>query len=150
MALSNAMPSRFRAVVQLASWCQLRKGELCALRRRDIDLLRGRITVAQNLQQLRDGRIIIKEPKSDAGFRTIAVPPHVIPLLEEHLRLFTAEVPDALVFTGERGWAGAPTCPPEALGENAACRSAGLSYTCTMSGTRATHGRPPLALRRAG
>ena len=103
MALSNAMPSRFRAVVQLASWCQLRKGELCALRRRDIDLLRGRITVAQNLQQLRDGRIIIKEPKSDAGFRTIAVPPHVIPLLEEHLRLFTAEVPDALVFTGERG-----------------------------------------------
>ena len=103
MALSNAMPSRFRAVVQLASWCQLRKGELCALRRRDIDLLRGRITVAQNLQQLRDGRIIIKEPKSDAGFRTIAVPPHIIPLLEEHLRLFTVEAPDALVFTGERG-----------------------------------------------
>jgi integrase len=33
----KAMPARFKALALLATWCQLRKGELCALRRRDID-----------------------------------------------------------------------------------------------------------------
>jgi integrase len=99
----DAMPARFRAIVLLATWCQLRKGELCALRRKDIDLMRATLAVAQNLQQLRNGRLIVKEPKSQAGRRTVAIPPHVLPAITEHLATFTAETPDALVFTGERG-----------------------------------------------
>lgn len=99
----KAMPARFQALVLLATWCQLRKGELCALRRRDIDLTRATLTVAQSLQQLRNGQLIIKDPKTAAGRRSVAIPHHVVPVITEHLAVFTAADPDALVFTGERG-----------------------------------------------
>jgi integrase len=101
--MADAMPPRFRALVLLATWCQLRKGELLGLRRRDVDLMRGTVTVAQNLQHLRNGRAIFKEPKSSAGRRTIAIPPHIVPDLSEHAAVFVAEKLDALVFTGEKG-----------------------------------------------
>ncbi len=99
----RAMPDRFRALVLLAAWCQLRKGELCALRRRDIDPVRSTLTVAQNLQQLRNGRMITKEPKTAAGRRTVVIPSQVLPALVTHLETFTAAGGDALVFTGEHG-----------------------------------------------
>jgi integrase len=35
--------------------------------------------------------------------RTVAVPPHVLPLLEEHLRLFSEPGPAGLVFVGVKG-----------------------------------------------
>ena len=101
--LVAAMPARFRAMILLACWCHLRKGELCALRRRDIDLVRSSVTVAQSLQQLRNGTLVVKAPKTAAGRRTVAIPPHVLPALTTHLETFTAADPDALVFTGERG-----------------------------------------------
>jgi integrase len=99
----EAMPARFKSLVLLGTWCQLRKGELCALRRGDIDQMRSTLTVAQNLQQLRDGRLVIKEPKSAAGRRTVVIPSQVLPVLVEHLATFTAAGSDALVFTGEHG-----------------------------------------------
>jgi hypothetical protein len=40
-ALAEAMPEHLRVAVLLAAWCQLRRGELLGLRRRDIDILRG-------------------------------------------------------------------------------------------------------------
>lgn len=99
----SAMPLRFQSLLLLATWCQLRKGELCALRRRDVDPMRSTVVVARNLQQLSNGEIIIKEPKTAAGRRTIVMPSHVFPVLIEHLDRFTEPDPDALVFTGERG-----------------------------------------------
>ena len=99
----DAMPVRFQALVLLATWCQLRKGELCALRRRDVDPMRSTLTVAQNLQQLRDGRLIFKEPKSLAGRRTVVIPSQLLPVLVEHMEIFTAVGSDSLVFTGEQG-----------------------------------------------
>lgn len=101
--LVAAIPARFKAIVLLASWCQLRKGELCGLRRRDVDPMRSTVTVAQTLQQLRNGTLIIKEPKTEAGRRTVAIPPHVLPAVTAHMDTFTAVDADALVFTGERG-----------------------------------------------
>lgn len=38
-ALAQAMPERQRIAVSLAAWCQLRRGELLGLRRRDVDPL---------------------------------------------------------------------------------------------------------------
>ena len=102
-ALAAALPERFRLVVLLAAWCQLRRGELLGLRRRDVDLLRGALTVEQSRTFTRDGRSLVKEPKSTAGRRTIAVPAHVLPALADHLARFTASEPDALVLTGATG-----------------------------------------------
>jgi integrase len=92
-ALAAALPERFRLVVLLAAWCQLRRGELLGLRRRDVDLLRGTISVEQSRTFTRDGRSLVKEPKSTAGRRTIAVPTHVLPALADHLARFTASEP---------------------------------------------------------
>jgi len=102
-ALAVALPERFRLVVLLAAWCQLRRGELLGLRRRDVDLLRGALSVEQSRTFSRDGRSLVKEPKSTAGRRTITVPAHVLPALADHLACFTASEPDVLVLTGTTG-----------------------------------------------
>ncbi|MCL2396071.1 MAG: tyrosine-type recombinase/integrase [Acidimicrobiaceae bacterium] len=65
--------------------------------------MHGTVTVVGNLQQLRDGRLLIKEPKTRAGRRTVAIPPHVVPAIREHLEVFTKADPEALVVTGEKG-----------------------------------------------
>lgn len=101
--LVAAMPERFKGIVLLACWCHLRKAEICALRRRDVDPMRSTVVVAQTLQQLQDGTLVIKEPKTPAGRRTVVIPPHVLPAITEHLDRFTGADPAALVFTGERG-----------------------------------------------
>jgi integrase len=46
--LIEAITPRYRAPVVLASWCGLRRGEVCALRRTDVDLERGLVTVSKN------------------------------------------------------------------------------------------------------
>lgn len=102
-ALVEAMPERFRAIVLLATWCHLRKGEFCGLRRKDIDLMRSTVSVGQNLQQLRSGKMILKDPKTSAGRRTIVIPSNILPALVSHLDTYVASDPDALVFTGEQG-----------------------------------------------
>ena len=102
-ALAEAIAPRLRVLVLLASWCWLRQGELAGLQRRDIDLDKGSVTVERAMSQLADGTLVIGPPKTDAGRRSVAIPPHVIPDLTDHLHRFVATVDDALVFTGEKG-----------------------------------------------
>lgn len=78
VAIAAAMPDHLRLLILLAAWCGLRYGELAELRRRDIDLDRGVIVVARAVVRV-DGQDIIGPPKSHAGVRTVAVPPHVRP-----------------------------------------------------------------------
>jgi integrase len=85
--LIEATTPRFRAAVALAAWCGLRRGELCALRTRDVDLEHGRVTVRRNYVELLEApRKFEKDPKSEAGKRTVTIPPHILPLLESHAR----------------------------------------------------------------
>ncbi|MBB2988440.1 integrase [Terracoccus luteus] len=83
--LIEATTPCFRAAVALAAWCGLRRGELCALRTRDVDLEHGRVTVRRNYVELLEapGKFE-KDPKSEAGKRTVTIPPHMVPLLERH------------------------------------------------------------------
>ena len=46
--LEAAMPERLRLIVPLATWCQLRRGEILALRRNDVDILHALIRVNQS------------------------------------------------------------------------------------------------------
>ncbi|MHB1447070.1 MAG: site-specific integrase [Acidimicrobiales bacterium] len=102
-AIAEAIHPRFKALVLLAAWCQLRKGELCGLRRRDIDLVKAKVTVRQSLQQLKDGRILVKDPKTESSRRTVTIPSHILPALTSHVDSYAVEGPDGLVFTGVRG-----------------------------------------------
>lgn len=104
-ALAHAISPRFRLVVLLSAWCGLRRGEILALRRGDIDLLRRTLRIERGMHQLADGTLVIGPPKTDAGRRTIAIPPHLVPDLTGHLEQFVAGEAEALVFTGEKGGA---------------------------------------------
>lgn len=99
--LEAALPERLRIVVPLAAWCQLRRGELFGLRRRHVDLLARVVHVAETRSWDASGAPLHKGPKSAAGVRQVAIPPHVVGPLERHLEAFVAPAPDSWVLTGE-------------------------------------------------
>lgn len=46
------------------------------------------------------GQSIVKEPKTRAGRRTVAIPPHILESLTRHMDSYTSESPDAYVVEG--------------------------------------------------
>ena len=103
--LADAVDPRYRALVLLAAFGGLRRGELFGLRRRHVDVATGTVTVEAQRQQLAHGEHVIGPPKSDAGRRTVAVPPQALEALQDHLQRWTEPRPDAWVFTGAKGGA---------------------------------------------
>jgi len=96
-ALTAAMPANLRVAVLLAAWCQLRRGEVRGLRRCDVDVEKGTLTVSVTRTVSMSGRTIIKEPKTRAGRRTVAIPPHTLGQLIVHLESHVGEDPDSLL-----------------------------------------------------
>jgi integrase len=101
--LADAVPVRYRSLVLLAGFCGLRLGELLGLERRHVNLLHGTLTIDQQEQQLRDGRLLVGPPKTEAGMRTLALPPPLIPELEQQLSYWALPGRDGRLFPGERG-----------------------------------------------
>jgi len=95
--LVQSMPPRRQAMILLAAWCGLRFGEITELRRKDLDLHHGTVHIVRAVTRV-DGQYVITTPKSAAGRRVVALPPHLIPALQHHLDQHTAPGPEALVF----------------------------------------------------
>ena len=95
--LVAAMPPRRQAMILLAGWCGLRFGEITELRRKDLDLHRGTVHVHRAVTRV-DGHYLITTPKSAAGRRDVALPPHQTPALQHHLDQHTGPDPEALLF----------------------------------------------------
>jgi integrase len=102
-ALAGAVEARYRSMVLLAVFAGLRLGELLSLRRRHIDVENESVRVEEQAQELRAGTRIIGPPKSEAGKRTVALPPQLVPELEAHIERWTTDDPDDLLFTDEDG-----------------------------------------------
>ena len=100
--LADAIAPRYRALILLAVFGSLRWGELAALRRRHIDLTSGTLRAELGVVELVDGSLVTGPPKSEAGRRTVALPPFLFPEVATHLELFTAPADDSLVFTGPK------------------------------------------------
>jgi integrase len=95
-----AMPERYRLMVPLAAWCALRFGELVELRRSDIELTErterdedgDNVVIREGVVKIRRGAVrvgsewIVGDPKSDAGARDVAVPPHLVPMIQDHIQ----------------------------------------------------------------
>ena len=81
-------------------------------------------------------------PRSDAGTRDVAVPPHLIPAIQEHLATHVGPEPDALLFPAQHGGHLQPSTlyrhfyPP-------ATRPGGRTCVSTTSVTLARCWRPP-------
>ncbi|ANI91664.1 tyrosine-type recombinase/integrase [Dietzia timorensis] len=101
-ALAAAMPPQYRALVLVAAWAGLRRGEVVALRRRDIEPDGAEIHVHRAASWIR-GKATIGTTKSAAGARDVTVPPHLRSVLVAHLAEHVRRGRDALVFPGSGG-----------------------------------------------
>lgn len=84
-----------RATPAFALMCfaGLRRGEVLALRRGDVDIKAGFIHVRR--QRIRvGGQLVTVPPKSSAGVRDVAVAPELVPILAEAVRFL---LPSALI-----------------------------------------------------
>jgi len=97
--LVQAMPEKRRLLILLAAWCALRFGEMAELRRRDIDVTNGLVKIRRGAVRA-SGRVLIGTPKSEAGARDVAIPPHLMPAVKDHLARFADSGRDGLVFPG--------------------------------------------------
>lgn len=102
-AIIDNMPPKYALMIMLAAWCQLRFGEIAELRRKDIDLDELTIRVRRGLTWVNDddgkpSYPVIGDPKSDAGIRDVTIPPHLVPMIEDHLRDHAWPGPDGLLF----------------------------------------------------
>lgn len=102
--VAEALPETYRAAVPLAAWCGLRFGELIELRRKDVHVIGNRTTLRiRRAATVVDGKIVVGTPKTDAGIRDVAVPPHVAEILRAHMTTYTGKGPESFVFTTTRG-----------------------------------------------
>lgn len=103
-AIVGEMPAEYRAMVLLAAWCALRYGELAALRRKDVEPDGSVIRVRRGIVHTRAGTIE-GTPKSDAGIRDVAVPPHLAPVLVDHVTKHAQPGREGLLFPSRTGQA---------------------------------------------
>ena len=102
MALADAIDPRYRMLVLLAVFASLRWGELMGLRKTDFDLAVGLVQVERSVS-LVGARQLIKQPKTAAGVRTVALPMWLLPDLEQHFaRLLRARRRTAGCSSGRR------------------------------------------------
>ena len=98
--MADAIAPRFRAMVLIAAYGGLRFGELAALRRERIDVLRGRVLVAETLVDI-NGDLSFGPTNTRNGRRTVPLPRSDCHEAAAHLERFTAGAGDALLFTGQ-------------------------------------------------
>jgi len=91
------LPPRYKLMALLAAWCAMRFGELAELRRGDMDLRTNRVKIRRGVVRV-GGKFIVGPPKTDAGIRDVALPPHLVPIVKGHLADFTGAGKDALLF----------------------------------------------------
>jgi integrase len=111
--IATGMPEQYQAMVLLAAWCALRFGELTELRRRDVVIAEddqgdgepekyGVVRVERAVVRTDTG-FHVTTPKSDTGIRDVAIPPHLLPVIEGHLQRFVDDDADALLFPAQHG-----------------------------------------------
>jgi integrase len=106
--IANAVPAKYQLMILLAAWCALRFGELAELRRSDIDVKAGVVHIRRGVVRTKSGRKV-KGPKSDAGRRDVAFPPHLLPAVKAHLKEHAVMGRDGLLFSAKMGEQLAPS-----------------------------------------
>ena len=95
--LLERIPAQYRALVLIGAWCGLRFGEVSELRRKDVDLKAGTIHVMRGVVRI-GKEVTVGKPKTAAGMRDVAIPPHLLPILKEHLKEHVGAGGEALLF----------------------------------------------------
>ena len=96
---------RFKALLLLVGYCAMRPGEVFALTRSSFTetaTLTGVphwvINVSHAVSDAEHGGRVLGPPKTPESVRSVPVPPHLVPILAEHLERFAEPGPDGLLF----------------------------------------------------
>jgi integrase len=100
--LAAGMRTEYRPVVYVAGLLGLRWSEIAGLKVRHLDFLRRTLTVSETIAEV-NGKLLPASTKSEAGRRTLAVPPSLMAMLAEHLAARGRPGPDELIFTAPAG-----------------------------------------------
>jgi integrase len=131
-------------IAALAIATGMRRGELLALRWKDLDTDGARLRVERSVEQTKAGGLVFKSPKTKHGRRTISLPASIVTELRAHRRQQLEQrialgrgksAPDDLVFPT---WDGA-TRSPNALTKEWSVLMEGLGLTATFHSLRHTH-----------
>jgi integrase len=100
--IAATVPGKYKLMILMAAWTALRFGELTELRRSDLDVKAAVVHIRRGVTRTKGGRVI-GDPKSEAGKRTVAIPPHLMPAVKDHLRDHVGAAQDALIFRAAHG-----------------------------------------------
>jgi integrase len=103
LAVADAVPARYRAMILLTTFASLRFGEVTALERADVDVEASAVRVRRSFVEVRGEGLVAGPPKSQAGVRTVALPRAIADTMRRHLDEYVGPSSTALVFTGPRG-----------------------------------------------
>jgi integrase len=106
-ALLRALPALPKTMAGLALLTGLRRGELFALRWKDLDLAERTLTVRQAVYER-----VFDTPKTQAGLRRVPLSAAAVQVIEIWRCRVDAADPDALVFST---WSGKPISPNNVL-----------------------------------
>ncbi len=101
--IADAIVPEYRLLVLMAVFGSMRFGELMALRASDVDLPSCTVSVTKSLSELPKGIRLVKEPKTAAGRREVALPQFMRKEIERHLATFAEPGPDGRIFVGPLG-----------------------------------------------
>jgi len=80
--LEMAQRTQYYALFYTAIFTGMRRSELLALRWQDVDLLLLQVSVNRSLHQIKGGRIVFRQPKTEKSRRLIALTPSTASLLQ--------------------------------------------------------------------
>jgi integrase len=101
-----AIEPKYQLAIMLGGDRDMRIGEICGLQRKNIDFERMKIHVRTGIKSIRgeDGhrKLVLGSLKTDNSERDIDIPKYLVEPLQQHLRLFTGEGDDGMLFTAPR------------------------------------------------
>lgn len=100
-ALAAAAEPPYDVLFYFAAYSGMRFGEIAALRRKRLDLMKGTVQIVESMSEVR-GKLHFGKPKSKASRRTIRIPRFLCDMLTEHLADREYD-PDDLVFRAPKG-----------------------------------------------
>jgi integrase len=99
--LAESIAPRYRALVLLATFGNMRWGELAGLRHRNLDLDGQVVHVVETVYEF--SQLVKGTPKSKASVRKIPLPGLVVAELRSHMERYSPPGPDTFVFVGVKG-----------------------------------------------
>jgi integrase len=97
--LANSIDEQYASLIIVLAYCGLRISEAIGLRVENVDLVRGRVTIVEQLVETK-GQMTVHPPKTSAGRRSVPVPRS---LCDELAQQVAGKEPREYVFTAPQG-----------------------------------------------